>query len=386
MATPLTRNTIIGVAPEVTEGTYVAPTANQAIQVVEFPTITPEAEVIERNIIKGSIGRLKPLQGLHSGSIEFQVEAKAAGVTGGLSDQPEIHDLLRSALGTFHNAGANSLTDVASTDTIIELDTGDGSNFVVGAILMILGEVRFVRSILGDQLTLNRALSKGAPASGVTVFGGWTYFPVTSGHLPLSITAFLGDWEQRMLGCRASNLAFADFSTGQIPKLSFTFDVIDHDSVVGTLLANPVYEDQVPPLALAGNIFKDTTLFCINNLALTNAQTVTPETCINTPGGRNRLFVTDRNITGTFDPFVDDTTVQRFTDWINNNDFEIEAVLSIPDVSGDFVQGTSFGIWLPQTNYTGMSFTDNDGTVAHELPFSAHESASLNDEIYMGFI
>lgn len=385
MATPLTRNTIIGVAPEVTEGTYVAPTAGQAIQVVNFPTISPESENIERNLIRGSIGRDKSLKGIKSGSIELTVESRAAGATANVVDEPEIHDLLRSALGTF-TQGTNSTTVGGSTASLIELTTGEGSNFAVNDIVRIDGEVRFITSITGDQLTLNRDLDKGAPAAAEDVRGGYTYKPATSAHVPLSITAYLGDWDQRMIGCRCSSLTLTDWTTGQVPKFTMTFDVLDHTSIAGTALASPVYEDQVPPVALGGNIFKDSTSFCINNFGLSVEQTVTAETCLNTTGGRNRLFITDRNVTGTFDPFVDDTTIQRFTDWIDNNNFAIETVLGITDASGDFLEGTSVGIYLPQANYTGMTFTDNDGSVAHELPFQAHESSTLNDDLVIGFV
>lgn len=389
MASPLTRNTIVGVAEEVTEGTYVAPTATDVVQVVDFPTFSPERETIERNVIKGSIGRLKPLKGIKAGTVEFNVELRAAGTTASVSDAPEIDLLLESALGAKTSAG-NSVTVGGSTDTLIELDTGDGASFAVGDVVLIDGEVRFVLSVSGDQITLNRALTKGAPAASVTVNRGTTYKPATSGHKPLSITGFLSGsanaWEQRMIGCRCSSWGFTDFATGQIPKLTFTFDVLDHTSVAGTTIASPVYEDTVPPVALAGDVYKDATSFCVNSVELTAAQVVTAETCLNTSGGRNRLFVTDRNITGTFDPFVDDSDVTIYTEWNDNTDFAIQVALSTPDSSGDFVQGTCVAVWLPQVNYTTLGFNDNDGTVAHELGFSAHESATLNDDIYIGFV
>jgi hypothetical protein len=385
MSNPLTRNTILAVAPEVTEGTYVAPTASQAIQVVELPTFTPEIEVIERNLIKGSIGRLPSLKGMEGGSLEFSIEARAAGATAGVADQPEAHDILRSAFGTF-TQGTNSTTVGGSTDTLIEIDTGEGANWEAGDILLIDGEVRFVRSVSGDQLTLNRALDKGAPAGSEDVKAGWTYKPATENHVPLSFTGYMGDWEQRMIGARCASFGFSDFSTGQIPKLNFTFEILSHASVAGTLLANPVYEDQVPPVALSGNVFKDTTEFCINNLGLDMAQTIAYQTCLTSASGKDKAFVTDRVVTGTFDPLLDDTNVQPYTDWVANTDFEVEAVLSIPDSSGDFVLGTCVGVWMPQLNYTGLGFNDQDGVIANELPFSAHEGSTGNDEIYLGFI
>lgn len=388
MSLALSRNLVVGVAPEVTEGTYVAPNASQAIQVVDFPTFTPEIENLDRNLIKGSIGRLKPLRGIHSGSVELNVELRAAGATAGVSDQPEVHDLLRSAFGTFTNH-ANSTTVGGSTATLIELGTGQGAIWAKGDILMILGEVRFVRSVTGDQLTLNRALTAGAPAAATSVKAGWTYKPATSGHLPLSITGFFSGsanaWEQRMTGCRCSNLGLADFATGQIPKLNMTFDVLDHTSVAGSALANPVYEDQVPPVALGGQVYKDTTSFDINALEMTLAQVVTPETAINAVGGRRALRITDRNATGTFDPFLDDSDVSRFTDWLNNTDFEIQAALGVLS-GGLMVQGSAVGMWMPQVNYTSLGLADQDGLVKHDLGFAAHESVALNDECYLGFV
>lgn len=389
MTIPLTRAMIVGVVEEVTEGTYVAPTANDVIQLADIPTVSPELERIARNLISNSIGRMKSLNGAEGGSIEMTVELRGAGDTAGVPDAPEIDLLLKSALGSRTTSADTETTDVGSTDTLIEL-TGGGASFSRGDPVLIDGEMRFVSSVSSDQLTLNRALDKGAPSSGVTVVRGYGYKPVISGHTPLSITAYFHDgtnsWTQRMKGCRCSQVAFADFTAGQIPKITFTFQCLSHEVVIGSPLASPVYEDQDPPIAKAGLVYKDTTEFHVNNIGLSIAQQVTPEKSINSASGINRLFITSREISGSFDPYIDPASKQIYDDWKNNTDMEIQAGLSIPDSSGDFQVGTSVGFWLPQVNYTGLAYADQDGSMKHELPYEAHDTADGSDDIYLAVI
>lgn len=381
----LTRNTVVGVVQEVTEGTYVAPTASDLVQIVDFPAHNPVVERLDRDLIKGSIGRLKPLHGIRSGTMELSVELRSGGVSGGVVQQPEIHELLLSAFGR-HTAPGNATLIGGSTDTIIELDTGEGAAYEEGDIVHILGEIRAIRSVATDTVTLNRALDKGAPAASTTFVGGYTYKPANTGHNPLSVTVWYGDeWEARGVGCRVSNVAFADFTTGQIPKLNFTLEMLNWDEVAGSSPASPVYNDTPPPVAVNGTIYKDTTDFCVNAVEMGIASTVTPELCINNLGGRARLFVTDREISGTVDPMVDAANIGLFADFRDNVDFELEVSVASIDSSNDKVAGEGIGVWMPFMNFTGMGFADNDGTVKHELPVSAHESSALQDDIRFGF-
>jgi hypothetical protein len=381
----LTRSTVVGIVPEVTEGTYVTPTNTDLLQIVDFPAHNPEVEKLDRNLIKGSIGRLKPLHGIRSGTIELSVELRSGGVVGGVVQQPEAHELMLSALGRY-TAGGNATVDVGSTDTDIELLGGEGAQYEEGDIVHILGEIRAIRSISTDTVTLNRALDKGAPASSTVFVGGYTYKPANTGHNPLSVTIWYGDeWEARGVGCRVSAMSFADFSTGQIPKLNFTLEMLNWDEVAGSSPASPVYNDTPPPVAVNGTIYKDTTDFCVNAVELSIASTVTAETCINDAGGRSRLFVTDRMITGTVDPQVDATNIGLFADFRDNVDFELEVSVATIDSSGDKVAGEGVGVWCPYMNFTGMGFADQEGTVKHELPISAHESSTLQDDIRLGF-
>jgi len=187
MGRVLSRNTIVGVKAEVTEGTYNAPTATDVIQVADIPAAAPVIDKINRDVIKGSLSQLKPLAGMHSGTIELMTEIRAAGVTALVSDQPEAHELFKNAMGRY-NAGTNATTVAGSTATAINLGVGEGATFAVYDVVFILGEVRHVVSIAVDTITLNAALTAGAPAAATAVRAGHNYKPGTGGTVYTSLT------------------------------------------------------------------------------------------------------------------------------------------------------------------------------------------------------
>jgi len=387
MAGLTTRSTFVGVKPEAVEGTYLQPVAADLIKVIDPPVYSPAVEVLERSEIKGSIGRSKPLHGMRSGTIEMNVELKSGGETAGVVDQPEIHELMLSAFGSVTSPG-NATTDVGSTDTIIELTVGGGAPFAAGDILNIEGEIRFIKSIATDTITLNQALGKGAPSSAVTVTGGYTYKPTTTGHNPLSIGIWYGnDWEARGVGGRVSNFSLSDVATGQIGKAAFTIELLNYDNVAPSTAPSPAaFNPTDPPVWLNGSILKDATEFCTKTVELGMEQTVTAEECITEIGGKSRLFLTDRNISGVVSPQVDSSNLDIWTDFRDNVDFELMVAAAKFLANGDLVVGTGVGFYCPQTNFTGLGFEDSDGIMVHNLPTSMHESAATNDDLYFGFV
>ncbi len=389
----LTRKTIVGVAAEVTEGIYVAPAAGDVLCVVGFPTVSPTIEKLERNLVKGTIGQKKPLSGLRAGTLELVTELRAGGVTGGESDLPEADLLLRCALGR-HNAGTSSTTDVGSTATDIVLVAGGGAGFQPFGLVWIDGEVRFVVAIAGDTLTLNSALAHGAPGAGEAVKRGQTYKPASEGHPPLSVTVFQDAQSPgsgpvaRGIGARVSNLALTDFTVGQIPKLTVGLELLDHDEVIATAPASPVFGTQTPPVVIHGIAQKDGVQFDIGALELTLENTIAREVDINQEGGTRRLFVGGRSVTGTVDPFMAQGDVALQDAWRDNETFSLFVALGIKDASGDIVQGSAVGIYIPNAVFTENAREDADGVLKHTLSFQAHESdlTSGDDELFLGFV
>lgn len=382
-----TRSTFVGVAPEVTEGVFVQPSASQLFRVVGLPVFTPAVEILERDFIKGDIGRNKPLHGMRSGTVEVTVELRSGGITALDVQQPEAHEFLLSAFGSFTNPD-NGLIQAGATQTVIPLDTGEGANFAYGDICHINGETRFVKSVSVDTITLNQALDKSAPSLNDDFIGGYTYKPAPTGHQSLSMAIWYGNaWEARAVGCKVSSISFADVATGQIGKLTITMEVLDYDNVSPSSAPGPAsFNSTQPPVWLGAKMLKDDVVLCANALDMSMENTVEFEECMTNLGGRNASFLVDRVITSTLTPLLDSANIQFWVDFRDNLDFELFlAGARVDRTTGDHEAGTAVGMYMPNSNFTGFGFGDQDNLVIQELPVSSHVSDEFgNDDLFLG--
>lgn len=389
----LSRNTIVGIKAETTEGTFNAPGAGDVVAVVDIPEYAPEIEKLDRNVIKGSLGVQKPLAGLHTGSINLKYELRAAGVTANVSDQPEAHELLKNAWGKY-NAGTNATVAAGSTATVINVGVGEGATFAVGDMVMILGEVRAVRSIAADALTLNYALGAGAPAATTPVRAAHNYKPSSDGAYTHLSAALWFDAETsgvlvKAKGCKTETFTLADVEVGSIPHVEQSLSMLDFDEVSGqTSPASPVFEDQVPAVVIDGILAKEGVEIPVGTFEFEMANTISKEMDINAVGGIVRQFITGREITGSVDPLMDKSNVTLQDNWKNNDSFELFVVIGIKDAGGLFVQGTCTALWIRNAIITSNEREDQDGLIKHSLGFKAHESATGtgDDEAVLGFV
>jgi hypothetical protein len=387
----LTRKTVAAIKGEALEGVYEAPGATDVIQIVGFSPPAPTIENLDRNLIKGTIGKQKPLKGLKAGTAEIVTELRAAGVTAGVSDEPEASLLFESALGR-RKVGANATTALGSTATVIKLTAGGGAGFEKYDILLLDGEVRFIVGITGDDLTLNAPLTKGAPASGVAVKAGYTYKPASEGHKPFSLALFqdasTGGPTFKGIGCRVSSLALTDVTVGQIPKVTWTLELLTHAESIETSPGSPVFEPQNPPVVINGLAQRNDAVFGIATLEMTLENTISRQLDINAEGGTRRLHVTGRAVSGTVDPFLDQNTVTLQNAWRDNETFELFVLLGIRNALGDILQGTAVGIYLPSAIFTENGREDQDGLLKHALGYQAHEAEGGpgDDDVFIGFV
>lgn len=81
MATGLIRqNSVFAVEPEVTEGTFVAPSASTSyFQTLEGESLKPSREIIERALITASPGKETPRMGMKSVAVNVPVEMRGSG-------------------------------------------------------------------------------------------------------------------------------------------------------------------------------------------------------------------------------------------------------------------------------------------------------------------
>lgn len=386
----ITRNTIVGVKKETVEGTFISPAGTDVLHIVDLPGQSPVIDVLDRGVFKGSIGKLKPIKGMHSGTLEIKTEMRAGGATASVSQPPDWDALARSAFGAA-TTGTNSTTIAGSTASVIKLTTGQGANFAKFDVVFILGEVSFIISISTDDLTLNEDLTKGAPGSGVAVRGGTTYKPASTGHDSLSVAiwedAEVSGKEFRGKGCRVANLSLEDLTVGQLPRLVFSLEMLDFDQVIGTA-PTPTFLAQLPAAVIQGRATKGDATLALGTVEFEMAQTISREKDINAAGGVTRMFVTGREITGSINPFVNQADVTFFTQWKDNTSFELFVVVGIRDSNGDLVQGSCVALYMPQVLFSEFGKEDLDGSLVHNLGYAAHESdgGTGDDEVFLGVI
>jgi hypothetical protein len=194
MSVGLNRASIFAVKEETTAGVYAPPTS-----ATNFLPLRPgneakyEPEQIENDELLNDIGSAKSATGKEKTSGTHSAYLRHSGVEG---QEPQLGVMWESIFGDKYVMATEYDTVSSSTTTLIKVNTGEGANFRQGQALLIKDSVgysiRNIKSISGDDLTLNFALSS-APASGINLGKAVVYLPVAQGHPVFSTTKYLGN-------------------------------------------------------------------------------------------------------------------------------------------------------------------------------------------------
>lgn len=189
-----TKNSNFAMKEEVTEGTYLAPTAvGDYLPVREGFDLVNEQEQLENDSLTGSLGVAKSTVGIVSPTSSIPLYFHGSGVEG---SKPDISDPIKGALGGEVEHATEYNTVAASTTQIIKVDAGEGVNFSRGHMLLIKDStngysIRPVHSVSGDDLTLGFAVAT-APGTGVNLGKAVQWSPQSS--LPTySLTDYRGN-------------------------------------------------------------------------------------------------------------------------------------------------------------------------------------------------
>lgn len=390
-----TKNYQVAVLEEAVAGVYEPPTVGtDFIEMAQGPTIVTDQEIIERNVVRGSLGRLKTRRGQLIGTAELVLEMKSSGnVTANQADVARMEQLIEAALGKKNRQTSNDTVSVGagSTDTVIETDASD---YVIGDVVMIVNEVRHVKSIgTGpNTITLNNALEAGTPADAVTIFRGSTISPDSADNRRYSLTSFdqpsgTAGWRNELIGCSVATMALTDIANGALPKISFNFDAVDWDVEASiTNAITPIFEDSSPPdnlnvLMTIGGIKVDS-----NNIGLTIDKAVTPQKVITNASGILSRIATDRNINGSFDYYPDDNDSTLFDLFEDNITTDMQYQWGDRDGSNNLIQGTIISIYMPQTQLNSGSPDDEDGFIKRVVQYQAFEGSNIDQEIFIGIL
>ena len=389
------QNTIIGIESESTEGTYVAPSASTSYitPLSDGFESSPAREVIDRGLLNASPGKETPRLGIKSVSSALPVEFRASGIEGADVD----HGLLiKGALGATRS-GVTKNTSGVSTSTVLALADGDGANFNIGDIVVVkrsgLHEARPITAVSttpgSNSITLAFALDNGAPPTTTPISAFKTYYTSASGHPSLSLSYYWGnEIREGAIGSKVTSMSLDNYQTGQVASLNFGLEGLSYSHIDGAAPHTPAYDTGLPPIILSACVYRNGVAMSLNafGLSLSNTLGFLTSTC--SANGRISSRVTDREITGTINPYKDDTSVAYFTDWNAGTEFSLFALAYNPSsTTGNFDMGSVVGVWLPQCFTTEFKVGEVEGILADEMGFRATRGAQgTSEECYMGLI
>lgn len=241
-----TRNSIMAVKVESTEGVPVSPDASgDFIALQDDAAFTYETETLENAELKSSLGSAAPIQGFENPSMSFSHYLKHSGVEG---TAPEMEELLEGAFGTQTIQATERDTVAGSTTSVINVDVGEGVEYARGTALMIKDgvngyTVRNVESIATDALTLGFNIDT-APATGVSLGRAVAYAPADLGHQPMSVWMYNGNGGQvsMMAGGKVTEFSITA-EAGQLINSSFSLEGLAHYFNPIDIAADDIYID-----------------------------------------------------------------------------------------------------------------------------------------------
>lgn len=389
--------TSMAVAIEATEGTYQAPaSANDYVQTLkDGAEMTPSQELLQREIFTGSIGKTQSRLGTKSVSGSMPVELRASDTEGAA---PEADALYTAALGG-KKQRASVITKTGNTASQLEIEDADISEFSVYDVILVKEAGQFEMSWVSAvdttaaaaNITLGQPLS-GAPSDNVEIAAVTQYSTANNGHPSLSISKYIEDTVlEQAAGCRVTSMSLDNFTTGQISSVNFGFEGLSFDRSLTANPFTPDYDDSLPPITLRACVYQDGNQIRVNTLAMSLENTLGFVTSTCSANGRISSRVTERSITGTFNPYKQDDDLTQFNKFKCNESYTLFAYAFNPlldancEFTGEFEQ--AIAILLPNCNTTELGESDQDGLLIDDVTFEATRGPSgANEELKIAFV
>ena len=193
------------------------------------------------------------------------------------------------------------------------------------------------------------------------------YAPVSSGFESITIYRYYDGKLRKYTGC-VGNLAMAQ-DTGDFTV--FTYTLVGHlVSETDVALATLTFADAVPIPAIAGTFTFDSYNAIIGNLSFDLGNAVAQAVDYNGSDGYGTIRITDRNVTGSFDP--EDVLVATYDFW---SEFTGATTAAMSTAALGPAAGNQIALTFPALKLTNVSPGDRDGILTRAIEFSAVESA-----------
>lgn len=398
MATGVIRNnSVIGFEIESTEGTYVAPSAATSYvqPLADGWELVPQVPELERAILTSSIGHATGRPGVKSVTGQVPVEFRASGTEGAATD---FDPLLRSVLGaTRAIAGNNTTKSSGNTGSVLQIEDADIAEYTVGDIIVVKESgLHWPCAITAKDstggaanITISPAKPSGSFSNSVVISKSTMYYTANSGHPSLSGSFYYGN-EKRFagLGMKCASMSIDNFTPGALASFNFGLEGMNYTVANGVAPHTPTFDSGLPPTILRACMYLAGTEYRISQFGLSVANSLAwlASTCSQT--GRDSSKVIDRVISGTINPYMDDTTTTLEDYLASKAEFSLFISAFIPSAtSGEMTFGSCIGIWLPTCIVAEEKIGNVDGILTNDISFKATRGAAgATEEMYLGFI
>lgn len=209
----------------------------------------------------------------------------------------------------------------------------------------------------------------------VVVSTSVTYAPVSTGIESITLYHYQDGKLHKLTGARGTFTA--SFTAGQPGVLSFTFT--GHHSDSDAALASPTYDSTLPPPVINGAFTVDSYSAVISEISADMGITVATPASISGSDGFGEIRVTDRNLTGSFDP---EEVLNATYDFVNKFETNANGALSLGSIGS--TAGNIINVDMPVVYYREISQGDRDGIRTLSVGYGAAQSSG-DDEISIAF-
>lgn len=399
MAIGTKRNTVYAVEVETTEGTYVAPQSAQSYvkSLSDGSELNPAKELVERDILTGSIGKVTPRTGTKSASGSLAVELCSGEAANNFT--PEYDALMRSALGLRRTTPEVTIDSTdsgqAHTTTRIYLSDADAGVYEIGTSVTVQEGTQYhtspivAKSDVAGDVYIDLLVPYSAPfTDGTVIAASTTYVTADTGHDSLSITKYIeGARREYITGAKVTSLSLENFSTGQIASLNFGLEGIDYKCDLTPNPFEPDYDECLPPIMLNACVFIDGDQIDLNDFSFSveNSASFVTSTC--SPTGRVSSRITERNVSGTINPYKNSDDCGFYDKFNCNIEFSIFATAHNTDCQGNLGEyNGTVSFYMPKAVVTELTETDLDDNLQEDISFVAGRGNDGKcEEIYITF-
>lgn len=361
---------------ESVEGTAESLTATEAKFLAYNPKVSHDIEMFTRAPVSSSFSAMGKIAGKRPAGISFRLELRGSGVK---TTDPVWITLLKGC--GFESNVLKSIAIGAITGGPFqhgETITG-GTSAGKGRVIFntATGATKVYYVVISGTLQSGETLTGGtsgatATSSGSPVTEGQEYRPISTGVSSLTLGCYEDGVLKLIRGARG-NVKF-NFKTGEPVMLDFNFQGVEAGITDTALLTGIAHETAKPPSLLSATLLLDAYAARIGELNIDVNNTLAARDDINDSRGLLSFQITNRNLSGSFNPeMVTVATYDFYTKFFGNTDIALA-------LNAGAASGNMFKFYSPRLQITKIDDEEREGLQLAKCSFDLNGSVSGDDE------